>query len=688
MAALSVSYLFWISLLGYGLAALLALILVRKPILGNILAQSANMLGAAAGLAAALIHLLSRQPAAVLADLQTATPFLSLTITLDSLSAFFLLGLSALMLCVAIYSLSYMVHYCDRHNVGVFNALLAVFVAAMALVLTSGNTVLFLIAWEAMSILSYFLVVFESEQAENLRAGPLYLIMTTIGTAFLLIAFLLLFQYTGSFSLSGDFAAIPAAGRNVLFLLLLVGFSIKAGAVPLHIWLPQAHPAAPSNVSALMSGVMLKTAIYGLLRFGLVVLGAREAWWGLLLLAIGVVSALIGVLFAYIEGNIKRLLAFSSIENIGIILIGLGTGFLAIAQGQRAIGAAAIAAALFHALNHTLFKGSLFLGAGSLLHATHTKNLEEMGGLIKRLPMTAFFVLGGSLAIAAMPPFNGFASEWLTLQAIFRSIQADTPGFSLILMLTVAALALAGALAAACFLKLFSIAFLGRPRSAKAAAAREVPVSMWLGSGIPVVLCLVLGLFPGLFLRLADPVAASLTGQSLAGLMQGWFSLSADLGGTAGGTAGAAVPAGYAPALILLALAIIIGLGLVIVRLIGGRYVERRYGTWDCGFEALNARMQYSAMGFAKPIRIIFRFLFRPTRELKAGGSLSYHPESLEYTVRTESLIEKYLYEPLPVFVRKVSLKAQATIQTGSIRRYLAFILLALLAVMLYNMLY
>ncbi len=681
MAALDASHLFALSLIFYGLAALMALILVRKPKLGNTLAQAANLLGAAAGLGAALVHLLGRQPDRVLAELPAAAPFLSLTVTLDSLSAFFLLGLSILAFCVALYSISYMTHYCGRYNVGVFNALFALFIAAMALVLTSGSTVLFLIAWEAMSILSYFLVVFESDQEENLRAGSLYLIMTTIGTAFLLSAFLLLFHYTGSFSLNGDFTVIPAAGRNILFLMFLIGFGIKAGVVPLHIWLPRAHPAAPSNVSALMSGVMLKTAIYGLLRFGLVVLGAGEAWWGLLLLAIGAASALIGVCFAYIEGNIKRLLAYSSIENVGIILIGLGVGFLAAARNEKEIAAAAIAAALFHTLNHTLFKGSLFLGAGSIHYAVHTKDLEEMGGLIKRLPVTACLMLGGSLAISAMPPFNGFACEWLILQAIFQSFQPGRPGVSLALMLTVAALALAGALAAACFLKLFGVAFLGRPRSPKAADAREVPAPMLTGSGILVALCLVLGLFPTLFLRLADPVVAGLTGVGLNGMIQGWFSLRAKAAGTTD-------PAVFTPLLVLAALIGIIILSLVVIRLIGGRYIERRYGTWDCGFEAINARMQYSAMGFAKPIRIVFRFLFRPTRELKVGGSLSYHPESLEYTVHTESLIEKYLYEPLTVFVRKASFKTRAAIQTGSIRRYLAYILLALLAVMLYNMLY
>lgn len=673
------SQLFWLSLLLYLTAAVSGLILWKHSRLGNLLANIICMLAAACGLAAALLHLLGSPGQTVLADLAANVPFMSLVIVVDNLSAFFLLGLSILTFCVSLYSTTYLGHYDGKKNLGLFNFLYATFIASMMLVLTSGNAIFFLVAWEAMSVLSYFLVVFESEQEENLRAGSLYLIMTSIGTAFLLLAFLLMFSYTGSFSLTGDFGAIPLKVRNLMFVCYLVGFGIKAGLVPLHIWLPKAHPAAPSNVSALMSGVMIKTAIYGLLRFVLVGLGPPEAWWGIVLLASGLLTAIIGVSFAYVESNIKRLLAYSSIENIGIILTGLGTGLTALALKNPAVGAVALAATLFHAFNHTLFKGSLFLGAGSVHFATHTKNMEDLGGLSKKMPVTALFMLGGSLSIAAMVPFNGFASEWLTLQAIFRSFSPGQAGLNILLILGIALLALAGALAAACFMKLFSITFLGKARSGQAEAAREVPLPMLAGSGILVALCLVFGLFPSLFIRLADQVVIDLTGQSFAAQHSGWITLK---------SAPDCTSASISPVLILVALAALILVLLLVVRLIGGRYVERKYGTWDCGFEALNSRMQYSAMGFSKPVKIVFRFLFKPSRDLKVTGDLAYHPEQIEYTVSSVSLIEKYLYDPVTGFFRNLSHKAKASIQTGSIRRYLLYILLALLAVLLYNVIF
>ena len=309
MDILSPDKLFWLSLTLYLLAAVLALVLGRQPLLANRSVQAACMLASLAGLGSALAFLLSGQTALVIADLTSNVPFMAVRITIDSLSAFFLLALSILVFCVSLYSLSYMEHYAGKKNVGFFNFLYATFILSMALVLTSSQMVFFLIAWEAMSVISYFLVVYESEHEENLRAGTLYLIMTTLGTALLLIAFLLIYSYTGSFSLAADMSVLPSSVKSILFVLFLLGFGIKAGIVPLHIWLPAAHPAAPSNVSALMSGVMIKTAIYGLLRFVLILLGADQAWWGLLLLAIGVLSAVIGVAFAYIDDNIKRLLA-------------------------------------------------------------------------------------------------------------------------------------------------------------------------------------------------------------------------------------------------------------------------------------------------------------------------------------------------------------------------------------------
>ena len=682
---------FWIAVALYLTAVPAALLLRKTPRTANLITQILCMGAALSGFAASLMHLLLAPGRTVLADFTGTVPLLAMRIVLDDLSAFFLLALSVLVFAVSLFSISYLEAYAGKRNLPLFDVLYALFVLSMVLVFTSGHAVFFLTAWEAMSILSYFLVVFESEREENVRAGTLYLIMTTIGTAFLLTGFLLMYAYTGSFSMdaSSASATLPHTVRNALFLLFLVGFGLKAGVVPLHVWLPHAHPAAPANVSALMSGIMVKTGIYGLLRFVLVYLGVTDSWWGAVLLVLGLLSALTGVSHAYVENDVKRMLAYSTIENVGIILSGLGVGFLALANGQAAVASLALAASLFHTLNHALFKGSLFLGIGSVHHATHTRNLEQMGGLIHRMPGTALLVLGGSLAISGLMPFNGFASEWLTFQALFQSFLSGGSGYDVLLVLAVASLALACALAAATFLRFFGVAFLGKPRHARSTEALEAPLAQRIGSGVLVALCLALGLSPALFLRLADAPVASLTGVSPASLATGWFRL--DAGGAASSattatTAATSASASISPLVVLLALAALSLAALGVVRLVGGRYIERRYGTWDCGFEKLDVRMQYSATGFSKPFRIVFRFLFRPTRTLTVEGEHPYHPDSMEYTVRSESLIELYLYEPVVKFAHDLSNRAKASIQSGSIRRYLSYILFALVAALVYFM--
>jgi formate hydrogenlyase subunit 3/multisubunit Na+/H+ antiporter MnhD subunit len=527
-----------------------------------------------------------------------------------------------------------------------------------------------------MSAVSYFLVVFESKKEESRKAGTLYLVMTGIGTAFLLAAFMLMYSYTGTFDMFVSSDAIPAGIKNLMFVFFLVGFGTKAGMIPLHIWLPAAHPAAPSNVSALMSGVMIKTAIFGILRFVLGYLGA-EVWWGAALLLLGAVSAVLGVAYAMMEHNIKRLLAFHSIENIGIILIGIGVSFIAFAQNNTLIGSLALIASLFHTLNHTLFKSGLFLGAGSIQYSTDTKDIEKLGGLIKTMPVTALLMLCFSIAISALVPFNGFVSEWLTYQSLFSGMSPGHAGINILSMISVAALALSGALAAACFAKLFGISFLGKPRTEIASNAKEVPWTMRIGMGILALICLAAGLFPLVFVQAIDTVAVGLGGVSLTSQLQGGF-LFAYLPLKATGS-------NISPLSLLVILAGIIVLAILVLRIAGGKYIKRKYGTWDCGYEALSARMQYTATGFSKPLKIVFRILFRPTRELKTSGGSPYHPEKMMYTVGSESVIEKYLYQPLTRFVQNVSKKAKYSVQTGSVRRYLAYILFAVIAMMLYS---
>lgn len=678
MEVLTTKEMFLITLALYPAAAFAALLFMKRQKICNIVTNALCMIGSIAGLIGSLDFIFNSSGNLAWTMVDSNIPFLKLDISIDKLSAFFVATLSILVLAVSIYSIGYISHYYGKRNVGLFNFLYSGFIFSMLVVIVSANAVLFLIAWEAMAVVSYLLVVFESEQEENQNAGLLYIVMTHIGTAFLMIAFMMMFSYTKSFDMFGNSEAIPAFSKNLMFIFFLIGFGVKAGVVPVHIWLPYAHPAAPSNVSALMSGIMIKTAIYGLIRFLLCYLNIEHTWWGVVILCIGIVSAVLGVAYALMEHNIKRLLAFHSVENIGIIFIGLGVCFIAFAQNNEFLGGLALTASLLHTFNHTLFKGGLFLGAGSIQYSTHTKNIEKLGGLIKNMPITAVLVLCFSLAICAIVPFNGFVSEWLTYQSLISIIIPGQMGINILSILSIAALGMAGALATACFVKLFGISFLGRPRSDCSLNAQEVPVTMNIGLGILAALCLIIGLFPFLFLRIIDKVVFSLIGTTISSELQGGLLIPYYPLNVSGNS--------ISPVEILIALVVVILSALIIIRLIGGKYIERKYGTWDCGFETLNSRMQYSATGFTKPLRIVLKFLYRPGSELKIEeGASSYFPTSIKYSVWTEPIFEKYFYGPLLKMVKIFSLKIKISVQTGSTHAYLTYIFIAVLALMLYN---
>lgn len=671
------SNLFQTSILLYLLASAVSIALIKRDKVCNIVSNILCIAAAGCGVAVSIIKMLFVGGSINIAVFKSIIPFITIEMKIDNLSAFFLLSLSILVVCVSIYSIGYISHYIGKRNVGLFYFLYSLFIASMIFVFTSANAVFFFISWETMSLLSYFLVIFESEQEENKKAGVLYIVMTHIATAFLLAGFMINYHYTQSFDIFGSSSAIPDFAKNIVFLLFLIGFGTKAGIIPLHIWLPRAHPAAPSNVSALMSGIMIKTAIYGLIRFVFCYLGVESTWWGITILVIGIISAVLGVAYAFVESNIKKLLAYSSIENIGIIFIGLGVGFIAYAQNNLTVSALAICACLFHCFNHTLFKGSMFLSAGSILYSTHTKEMDELGGLIKKMPVTALFVLFGALSISAIVPFNGFISEWLTYQSLFASIIPEQAGINILSIIAVAALAMAGALALASAVKLFGISFLGKPRSKHASEAEEVPCLMNIGTGTLVALCLIVGLFPMLILKLIDGTVLSLTGTSIFEQLEGGFLIAYMPLNVSGNS--------ISPLALILALAAIIIIALLILRVIGGKYLERKYGTWDCGFEALNSKMQYTSTGFSKPIKIVFRILFRPSRETHVTGSQPYHPETIEYTVSSESIIEKYFYNPFYEKITKYSKKIKYTVQTGNVRIYLLYIFLAVVILMAYN---
>ncbi len=362
----------------------------------------------------------------------TSFPLLSLSVRVDRLAAFFVLLISCIALFCSIYALGYVNHYYKKYNLGVLGFFYNMFIASMILVVTAGHALFFLIVWEIMSLTSYFLVIYERHEEKNIKAGTLYFIMTHVGTAFIMLSFLLAYLATGSFDFGAIRSGIAAASpfvRNAIFISALIGFGAKAGIIPFHIWLPGAHPAAPSHVSALMSGVMIKTGIYMLARMCWDILpGAPPLWWGLLIVIIGSISSLLGVLYALSEHDLKRLLAYHSIENIGIILLGLGSSLVFLSAGMKAFASLGLIAALYHTLNHATFKALLFLGAGSVIAETHTRNIERYGGLIKVMPQTAFFFLIGSMAISALPPFNGFFSEWVTFQSLFLGVNSFRHG--------------------------------------------------------------------------------------------------------------------------------------------------------------------------------------------------------------------------------------------------------------------
>src|SRR2546428_576711 len=493
---------------------------MRREKLANIFSFGAGSLSALAGLLAGLCFLAGGPgtPAPLSELLPALNPYIKFTVRIDALGAFFLLIVSLLGFALSTYSLGYVKGFFGRKNVGVLGAFFNSLLLATTLVFVADNIWLFLIAWEIMALTAYCLVSFEHEQPETRDAGVLYFIMSHIDAGCIILGFLLLFQASGDYSfdtLHGLGAKMPAGKRDAAFVLFLLGFGIKAGIVPLHIWLPVAHPVAPSNVSALMSGVLIKAGIYGLTRVCFDFLGTPPLWWGVTVLAIGTISAVLGVLYALMEHDLKRLVAYHNIENIGIILMGLGAALIFLHTGHSVLATLALIAGLYHTINHAIFKALLFLGAGAVLHATHTRDMEEMGGLIKRMPKTAFFFLIGAVAISALPPLNGFVSEWLTYQSLLQGFGTTGSLVRLMFPLSGAMLALTGALAAACFVKAFGITFLAQPRSHHAAQAREVSPTMLWGMGLLTAACAFLGLFPTVFLTLFDPITRQLTGQPL-----------------------------------------------------------------------------------------------------------------------------------------------------------------------------
>ncbi len=667
------SILFLLMVGGYGAGALGAL-LRRRGGAARALTAAGAMVGAAAGLGLGLDVLLAGAAFGLeLPALLTIAGGFALR--LDALGAFFLVVISLVAVPAALYGAAYSEVYEGRRALPLLGVMLNLFLLTMSLVPLADNVVTFLAAWEGMSLTSYFLVMTESDEPETLRAGGWYLAMTQFGLAFLLATFLLLAGDGGtSFGeLRAVAPSLSPAVRAAVFLLALVGFGSKAGLVPLHVWLPLAHPAAPSHVSALMSGVMIKMGVYGLLRVGLDLLGGGPAWWGGLVLAAGALSALLGVLYALMEHDLKRLLAYHSVENIGIIFIGLGAGWMFQSYGLGTLAALGFVGGLYHTINHACFKSLLFLGAGGVLHATGSRNMEELGGLIKRMPRTALFFLVGAAAISALPPLNGFVSEWLVFQALLGGAAIPRSEVAVLMPVAVALLALTSGLAAACFVKAFGITFLGMPRSGEADRAREVPLAMQCGMAVLALACVALGL--GAFV-MVPALGAVLAGQSGMPPVAVAFSLRLPL--EVPGAVGR-----MSPTFLLLGLVLLLAAVPLALRLFGAARGLRVSDTWGCGRIAQTPRMQYTATAFAEPLRRVFAELYRPSEDL----SIDFHPDSryfvqsIEYRTRILPWFERYLYEPVIAWVKVWAARARA-VQSGSVHAYLSYLVAALVALL------
>ena len=600
----------------------------------------------------------------------------SLGYSVTLLSAWFLVVLSVLAAPIALFSIGYARHAPLGQRSVFLGIAFNVLLCAVELVFIAHDVIAFLFAWELMTLATAALVATEHETRATRRAAYLYLVMSHVATGALIIAFFTLSSASQSISfstlLAGD--AVSGPGRDVVFLLFFCGFGVKAGIIPLHIWLPEAHPAAPSSISALMSAVLIKTGIYGIVRFCAFGLGVPRLSWGVLVLLVGGLSAVLGVLYALMQHDLKRLLAYHSIENIGIILLGLGAGMIALADGHPALAAVGVAAGLYHVLNHAVFKGLLFLGAGSVVVSTGTRQIEEFGGLLRRMPWTGACFLIGALAISGLPPLNGFASEWLAFQALLYGFRASTePLVHFLFPMSGALLALTGALAATCFVKAFGISFLALPRSQPAAAAREVSFVMLAPQVFLATLCVVLGVFPGVVIRALSGVMASLPGLQPPGeMVRGPLGMAATAAPFAAVTPGA------------LGLALVGGLGVAAALVLATRirHTIRRAPTWGCG-GVLTPRTEYTATAFSKPLMMIFRAVYRPTREVEALAKVSpYFPQEVRYRVEIEPTFERYVYTPLTESVLRIAGRLKV-VQAGSLHAYLGYVIALVLSLMI-----
>ncbi|ACS85087.1 hydrogenase 4 subunit B [Musicola paradisiaca] len=660
-----------LSLSFYLAGALLSLLLCRQETLAIRASGLCAFIGGCAGVAAALPVLLGG--AAVTAVFSGPfDAFAHLTLRVDALAAFMVLVISLLVIVTALYSLAYLQEYRGR-GAWAMGFFMNLFIASMVALVVVDNAFYFIVLFEVMSLSSYFLVISDQDE-EAISAGLLYFLIAHAGSVLIMMAFFLLYRHSNSLDFA-DFrqASLSAPQASVVFLLAFFGFGAKAGMLPLHGWLPRAHPAAPSHASALMSGVMVKIGIFGIIKVGIDLLGATEAWWGVVVLAFGAVSSVLGVLYALAEHDIKRLLAYHTVENIGIILMGVGVGMIGIATHHPLLALLGLLGGLYHLLNHAVFKGLLFLGAGAVIYRVHTKDMEKMGGLARQMPRTALAFLTGCMAISALPPLNGFVSEWFTYQSLFTLSHDGGIGMKLAAPIAIVMLAITGALAAMCFVKVYGISFCGAPRSEKAAQAREVPWPMTVAMLLLALLCVLLGIGASLVSPIITGIAADLAHTSAVAVSQGSQVFPGDSRQTVLDT----------PLIFILLLALPL-LPLAIYSLLRGPRLDfRQKGTpWACGY-GYESAMSASAGSFTQPLRVMFAPLYKMRKTLDPAPAMQRALErTTQAAARTEPVFDDHIVMPIVRGVQRLSRTAQ-WIQHGDFRVYCLYVVAALVILML-----
>ncbi len=660
-ANLPIPWLLLAALLLYPITGIAGLLAKRKSNWGRWLFPAGAIGAAVLGMVPVCRVLATGVPI----DLQLpwTLPVGSFHLGLDPLSAWFAIPVLLVSALSALYGTGYMRSSEGRSGIGLHRLCFQLLAGGMLLVLLARDGFLFLMAWEIMSMAAFFLVVFDHEEDSVRKAGWIYLAATHLGTAFLFALFILMAVTTGSTDLSpAQFAAAPFAG--IAFILAIIGFGSKAGFFGLHVWLPEAHPAAPSHVSGLMSGVMIKTGIYGILRI-LMLYTDWQAWWGWLLLGIGIVSGLGGVLFALLQHDLKRILAYHSVENIGIIALGMGVGVLGSTEQLPLVALLGFSGALLHVLNHALFKTALFMGAGSVVHACGTRQIEQMGGLAKKMPFTAALSTVAAIAICGLPPLNGFASEFLIYSAAGQGLlHGETLTPLLFAVLSIVALAAIGGLACFCFAKVIGIVFLGEPRSTQAAQAHEVEPIMISPLFLIVAACIGLGLFSFLLVPILGNIAATLTPGRIS---EPSFTLIPYL-----------VPIGV----VGIGLWLLLGATVLLRRRFLRGKIKSSAPTWDCGYSQPSARMQYTGSSFVQPLQSTFEPLLKTTIEGQPPQGI--FPEPTELETETPDPVMARGYEPL--FRRAADLFGRfRAIQNGRVQLYVAYIAVVLLAVLLWS---